>query len=392
MESITNAQARRLAVNSSLNGSGKGNGRQAALRTVKHLGYVQIDTISVIERAHHHVFWSRQSSYKSDYLNQLLAEDRAVFEQWAHAVAYMPIEDYRFYLPKMEAERRPPTGKAGIKRYNTAKPYFKPILKRIREEGGLSSKDFDHDKVETNHAWGPWKPSKYALEILYLQGDLMISSRRNFQRVFDLPERVLPQGLDTSMPTPEDCARHQIQRTLNAMGLARENEITKHLQLADRKTIRRVLCDMDSAGEVEAIRVRGINDEVYYVLPGALNRLSKIRTSKQVRILSPFDNMVIQRDRMKLLFDFDYTIECYVPAAKRVYGYFVCPILWGNELVARIDMKADRKSKTLLVIGFHYENSLKKKAEFKASLGEALEHFAGFNGCDNVRLTCGESI
>ena len=384
MESITKAQARRLAVASSLNGSGKGKGRNAALRTVQHLGYVQIDTISVIERAHHHVFWSRQNSYQPEYLNQLLAEDRAVFEQWAHAVAYMPMEDYRFYLPKMEAERKPPTGKAQIRRYNTAKPYFKPILKRIQEEGGLSSKDFDHDKVETTHAWGPWKPSKYALEILYLQGDLMISARRNFQRVFDLPERVLPEGLDTSMPSAEECAEHQIRRTLNAMGLARESEIHRHLQLADRKAIRSTLQNMESSGDLEAIRIRGIADEVYYVFPGTLDRLAKTRVAKQIRILSPFDNMVIQRERMKLLFDFEYTIECYVPAAKRVYGYFVCPILWGNELVARIDMKADRKTKTLIVQQLHYEPQLKDRAGFEVALQPALQEFAAFNGCNLV--------
>ena len=385
MESITKVQARRLAISSSLNGGGKGRGRQAALKTVQHLGYVQIDTISVIERAHHHVFWSRQGSYQPDYLNELLAKDRSVFEQWAHAVAYMPIEDYRYYLPKMEDERKPPTNRWQRKRFELAKSHIKDVMKRIREEGPLSSKDFDHDEKKSSGGWGPLKPAKLALDILYSQGYLMISSRRNFQRVFDLTERVLPEGLDISMPESEDCARHQIRRTLTAMGLARESEINKHLQLANRKAIHTALLDMVGADEVVSLKVRGIPDEVYYALPNTLNRLSKLRTSKQLRILSPFDNMVIQRERMKLLFDFEYTIECYVPAAKRVYGYFVCPILWGNVLVARIDMKADRKSKTLMIQKLHYESHLKNKRSFDVALKKALQEFAEFNGCEEVK-------
>lgn len=357
----------------------------AALRTVQHLGYVQIDTISVIERAHHHVFWSRQPSYRTDYLNQLLAEDRVVFEQWAHAVAYMPMEDYRFYLPKMEADRIPPTAKGQKERYEAAKPYFKRILKRIENEGGLSSKDFEHDKIATSNAWGPWKPSKYALEILYSQGDLMISERRNFQRVFDLRERVLPEGLDTSMPTSEECAEHQICRTIRAMGLAREIEISKHLQLANRKTLQSVLRDLVVTGELVAVSVRGLPEEVYYTFPDLVEKQPKLRIPKKVRILSPFDNLVIQRERMKLLFDFAYTIECYVPAAKRKFGYFVCPILWGTEMVARIDMKADRKSRTLRVQRLHYEAQLKDQVRFDAALRKALQEFAEFNGCPSVQ-------
>jgi len=385
MESISKAQARRLAVSSSFNSSGRGRGRKAALNTVQHLGYVQIDTISVIERAHHHVFWSRQPNYRPDFLNQLLAKDRSVFEQWAHAVAYMPMEDYRFYLPKMEADRKPPTAKGQKERYEAAKPYFKRILKRIENEGALSSKDFEHDKIATSNAWGPWKPSKYAIEILYSQGDLMISERRNFQRVFDLRERVLPHGLDTSMPTAEECAEHQIRRTIRAMGLAREAEISKHLQLVNRKTLQSVLRELVTTGELEAIKVRSLQEEVYYTFPDLMEKLTKLRIPKKVRILSPFDNLVIQRERMKLLFGFEYTIECYVPAAKRKFGYFVCPILWGSEMVARIDMKADRKSRTLRVQSIHYEEHLKDRDRFDDALQKALLEFAEFNGCTSVQ-------
>jgi uncharacterized protein YcaQ len=387
MTSITKKQARKLAVAASLNDGGKGNGKgkEAARRTIQHLGYVQIDTISVIERAHHHVFWSRQDEYKPEYLNDLLANDRAVFEQWAHAVAYMPIEDYRFYLPKIEASRTPPEGKIQKTRYDSAKPFFKSILKRIREEGPLASKDFEHVKRPRSEGWWEWEPAKVALDILYLQGDLMVSARRNFQRLYDLTERVLPSSVNTTRPTPAECAELQIRRTIQAMGLAREAEMAKHLQLADRRELKPMIHEMLASEELVEVCVAGLPDETYYSFPGTIKNLGKLRVSKQVRILSPFDNMIIQRERMKLLFDFDYTIECYVPAAKRVYGYFVCPILWGSDLVARIDMKADRKSKNFIVQSLHYESGLKDRQSFDEVLKKALKTFAVFNGCDRVK-------
>jgi uncharacterized protein len=382
MESISKTQARKLAISASLHVTSSSSGKEISLRTVQHLGYVQIDTISVIERAHHHIFWTRNAKYESDHLDQLLARDRAVFEHWAHAVAYLPIEDYRYYLPKMEAYKKP-TGEWQKERLKTAKPLFKGILKRIREEGPLGSKDFEHVKRKSP-GWWEWKPAKRALEILYLQGDLMVSERKNFHRLYDLTERVLPQSVDTKVPSPRECAVHQIKRALQSMGLAREVEIANYLKVCDRAELKKALRELLESGEIIELAVRGIPSENFYTFPGQLETLGKIRTPKKVRLLSPFDNMVIQRDRMKLLFDFDYTIECYVPQPKRKFGYFVCPVLWGNELVARIDMKADRKKRTLLVQSLHYEDSLKNRISFDDALDKALLEFAGFNSCDQV--------
>ncbi|MCB1123916.1 MAG: winged helix DNA-binding domain-containing protein, partial [Verrucomicrobiae bacterium] len=232
--------------------------------------------------------------------------------------------------------------------------------------------------------WWEWKPAKRALEFLYLRGDLMVSARRNFHRLYDLTERVLPEQVDTTMPTVEECAAKQIQRALQAFGLVREVEIAQYLKIADRKAIQSVLEDMVNSGKILTVRIRGIEGELYYTTPDQLAALSNCRIPKKVYLLSPFDNLVIQRDRMKLLFGFDYTIECYVPAPKRKYGYFVCPILWGSEMVARIDMKADRQKKTLLVQSLHYEPGLKSIPAFEKALGNALEQFAVFNGCESI--------
>lgn len=385
MEYISKSQARKIAVNASWKPEGNGRGKQATLQTVQHLGYVQIDTISVIERAHHHVFWSRQGDYKPDYLNTLLAEDRAVFEHWAHAAAYIPIEDYRYYIPKMEGFRKPPTGKRRREVYNSVQPLFKTILKRIRDEGGLASKDFKQVRERTSEGWWDWKPAKVALEYLYLRGDLMVSARRNFQRVYDLAERVLPADLPATQPSPKECAEFQIRRSLNAMGIARESEMAKHIQVCDRKDLKNNLKEQVESGDLLEVGIREVDGEVYYAHPETLDRLSSLKSPRQVRIVSPFDNLVIQRERMSLLFDFDYTIECYVPAPKRKYGYFVCPVLWGPNLVARIDMKADRKSKQLLVNHLHGEPGLKSGKRFDSLLSKALESFAVFNGCAVVK-------
>ena len=372
-----------MAVSASLGTGQSERGRSATLNAVKHLGYLQIDTISVIERAHHHILSSRQKDYKPAYLNDLFAKDKKVFEHWAHAVAYMPIEDYRFFLPKMDAFKRPPSGKWQKERYASAKPLFNQILKRILKEGPLASKDFEHVKNKDPGVWSSGKPAKAALDYLYLRGDLMVTARRNFQRIYDLKERVLPAGLDIRKPDDEACAAYQIKRALTASGIARETEISRYIQACDRKVLKTVLQDQVERGELIEVTVKGIEGEVYYAFAETLESLKKRRSSSRViRILSPFDNLAIQRDRMSLLFDFDYTIECYVPGPKRIYGYFVCPILWGDELVARIDMKADRKTKTLIVKNLHYENGLKDKKRFDATLTEALNVFAEFNGCE----------
>ena len=142
--------------------------------------------------------------------------------------------------------------------------------------------------------------------------------------------------------------------------------------------------ELVKVGTIVEVRVKELPEEIYYATPDTLEGISRLRISKKIHILSPFDNLVIQRERMKLLFDFAYTIECYVPAPKRIFGYFVCPILWGSDLVARIDMKTDRKTKTLIVNSLHYENGLKDRKQFDAALNQELEKFAAFTGCEAV--------
>ena len=284
--------------------------------------------------------WNRNPRYKPEQLDQLIA-DKQVFEYWSHAAAYMPMCNYRFSLPRKHALV---CGELSHW-YPRNEELMKSVLKRIAAEGPLMAKDFD-DK--TNSSWqktGEWqsKPSKQALEYLFMQGELMISSRSNFHKVYDLTERVLPEGINTCLPSPEEYARFLITQYLQTNGLGQAAEIA-YLLKNTKPIVTATLQEMVSSGELIKLTV---GSQSYFALPESLALLNKPLARSKLKILSPFDNLLIQRKRMKALFDFDYLIECYVPAAKRQYGYFSLPILWDGKLVARMDCKMDKKSATL---------------------------------------------
>ena len=261
---------------------------------------------------------------------------------------------------------------------------MKEVLKRIREEGPLGSADFSDPEGKRGPWWG-WKPAKGALEMLFNTGELMISERRNFQRVYDLTERVLPQGIDTTEPDEDELGRFIVRRALGQYGFAPINEIWWWRRRA--KIVAGAVDDLLAAGEVIPVEVEGQNDETTYALAESLKAISgRRRTKARVHILSPFDSLVIRRRRLKALFDFDYTIECYVPAPKRRYGYFCLPVLWGERFVGRLDAKADRKAKTLIVRKLIFEPNFGDYDALLPALAEKLNAFAAFNGCERIAV------
>ncbi|UJB70594.1 YcaQ family DNA glycosylase [Acaryochloris sp. 'Moss Beach'] len=376
-ESLSIQQARKLILLSQRLPPKNHSGRaiEATLSAIEHLGYIQIDTISVIQRAHHHTLWNRNPRYEASQLNQLLA-DKQIFEYWSHAAAYLPLRDYRFSLPRKHALARGDQSHW----YKRDEQMLKWVLKRIATEGPLMAKDFEH----TGKRIGPWKtkPAKRALEYLFMQGDLMVPYRVNFHKVYDLTERVLPEGTDTTLPTPEEYARFLITRYLRANGLGQSAEIA-YLLKGIKPLIDQTLEDMVSTGELLQIRVTG---RLYYALPIALELLSKPLARSKLKILSPFDNLVIQRKRIKALFGFDYLIECYVPEAKRRYGYFSLPILWEGKLVARMDCKTERTESLLHIHHLALEPTVLKTEGLFLALRKELESFLQFNHCNKLRL------
>ncbi len=380
MDELTKQQAQKIVLHSQRLPASpkKATAKVATLAAIEHLGYVQIDTISVICRAHHHTLWSRNPTYQPEQLQQLVAS-KDVFEYWAHAASYLPMRDYRFSLVRKHAM------KSGAQKHWFARDekMIAHVHERIANEGPLQAKDFAYSGAKLKE-WQT-KPAKQALEYLFMQGDLMIASRRNFHKVYDLTERVLPATVDDSLPTQKEYARFLITSFLRSNGVALADEFG-YLRKQIKPVLRATLQEMLDANDVILAKVDGTN---YYLLPESLALLDKPLARKKLAILSPFDNLVIQRKRMRNLFDFDYQIECYVPKAKRVYGYFVLPILWRGRLAARIDLKADRKTQTLYVLSLHLEDWVTDISAFREALTAELQRFMIFNNCvtmDNEQL------
>ena len=368
-----------------LEGPGGNSGAERTFRTIDALGYVQIDTISVVERAHHHTLWSRFGGYCPDILHRLHSEDRKVFEYWGHAASYLPISDYRFYTRQMK-RHRDPKDKWARNRLEKCGHLMDDVLDRIRREGPLGSGDFKAAPGVKRAQWWDWKPAKTALELLFWRGDLMITRRDNFHRIYDLTERVLPDGTDTSTPEEDELGRFLVRRALRAHGTADERTMADHIHAADRSVVRRALLEMVDSGEVLAASVDG--DTGYYLLEDAVDAAgTEAAADPGVHILSPFDNLIIDRKRAERLFGFRYSLECYTPRKKRKYGYFVLPVLWGDTLAALMDCKVHRKERCLQVISLRLELPAEDMEAFIEPFSRRLEAFARFNGCRSLDLT-----
>jgi len=346
------------------------------LQVIEHLGYVQIDTISVVERAHHHVFWTRCPKYKPADLNQLV-RSRKIFEHWSHAASYLPMKDYRFSLP-MKKE----LASQGRLLSPKDQKLMKSVLKRIKEEGPLRSIDFKKGPKSKKTGWWDWKPAKKALERLFLAGKLEVARREGFQKVYDLPERVVPTSVNTTFPTKKEQMQFLIRRTLRNHGLATAREIGYLKKKTVINAIRKEIEKMLLAKEIIEVSVQGV-EELYYSYPELFN--NSLRTTSKILILSPFDNFVIQRKKLSRFFNFDYQIECYVPQPKRKYGYFCLPVFNGINPLGRIDCKADRESKEFIVQSIHCEEGIAKEW-LKSKMNSKLKKFAKFNGCNQVKF------
>lgn len=377
MNTITPSEARHLYLHAQgLYGRDYGRGKTGVQNVIEHIGYVQIDTIAVVERAHHHTLWTRVKDYRKPYLEELLEADKTIFEYWSHAAGYLPMRDYRYSLPrkKLFAE--------GKQHWFKGQKPLQYVYDRIKAEGPLQSKDFEEKRAATG--WYEWKTTKQALEQLFMAGKLMVAGRRNFQKVYDLTERVLPRWADTTMPTTREMAQHLVVNAIHANGFAAAPEIS-YLRRTQHDAVNKELAAMLKEGQVLELKIEGLK-ETFYTTADKLEALATIRPQKKIHILSPFDNAIIQRRRLAQLFDFDYTIECYVPEARRVYGYFVLPILYGDTFAARMDAKADVATQTLLVRGLWIEEGYKVSEIFIRALAKAIKQFAIFNRCDKIKV------
>ena len=376
MQEISLSKAKKLALNAQgiYHQREFGNGAEGCLAIIEHLGYIQIDTISVIERAHNHTLWNRHLAYSPSQLAEL-HRNSEVFEYWSHAAAYLPMKDFRYSLPRKHAIA------SGQRHwYDRDVKLNRQILDRIKLDGPVRARDFENSSPRSQAEWGAWKPAKRALEQLFMEGELMIVGREGFQKVYDLTERVLPSGVDSSMPTDDEHLDHLIFSYLraNALGTpAQMAYLLKGLKPGVKLRCQQLLED----GRLQQLRT---NQHDYYAIANVEAVLEQRSSRSRMMFLSPFDNVIIQRERARNLFSFDYQIECYVPAKKRKFGYFCLPILLGQNIVGRLDAKVDRKSKVLAINSLFIENA--NLDAFLRAWDTAISEFAQFNGADRIRL------
>ncbi len=356
--------------------------REDVLSAVRRMALLQIDTIHVVARSPYLVLFSRLGAYQNAWLDQQLAEG-ALFEHWAHAACFIPTEDYPYSRRFMLDGQRDYFSSSFI---DDNRQVLDGVLAHIRANGPMRSADFESEK--SPGGWWNWKIEKRALEYWFLRGELMVSRRDKFQRVYDLRERVLPDWDDARAPSLAETHRALILRSIRALGVARPEWVWDYYRLPKR-TIQSVLPGLLAQGEVLELQVDGW-PEPALALPETLPLLEAAAagqlTAGHTTLLSPFDPLVWHRERARQLFNFEFSIECYLPAPKRVYGYFVLPVLHNGALVGRLDAKAYRKEGYFEVKAFYLEEGVAPSLELAGALAAAIRRCAAWHATPEVRL------
>lgn len=356
--------------------------KAGVLDAIHQMGALQIDAIHVVARSPYLTLWSRLGAYDPQWLDDLLAEG-ALFEYWAHAACFLPIEDYPLYRRIMlENTHSWWDSRRWIQEHPETVDF---ILGRIRAEGPLRSADFE-DRRGQRGAWWNWKEEKIALERLHTAGVLMIARREKFQRVYDLAERVLPGWDDREAPPFETVKRTLALRSVHHLGIAAGRWVADYFRLSKADAIR-LLEELVTAGELLPAAVEGLGEPVY-VHPGRLELLRQAQAGglepTLSAVLSPFDPLVWDRARCKALFGFDFSLECYLPQHKRKYGYFCLPLLARGALVGRMDAKAHRKEGRFEVKSLHLEPHIRLDDALAADLVGAVQRCAAWCGAPQV--------
>ena len=369
MDSISITQARRLWIRAqALDGSTPfGDGPAATARAIEHLGYVQIDTINVIERCHHHILFNRIPGYLRDDLRQSQTKDKSVFEYWTHALSYVPTRDFRYFIPAMRRHAREPN-----RWYAQATPFLlRKVLRRIRTQGPITIRDIKDDVlVDKDHEWAGRKPSKRALQLAFYNGTLVISQRQGMLKTYELASRHFDWTEKPRAATHVEVLDYRIDRALRSQGLVSLDSIC-HLRPALKPAVQVRLAKRVRQGLLRVVRV---GQQEFWSTPETLD-VGVLGTPDRTHILSPFDPLIIQRKRTKFFFGYDHLFEAYVPKDKRIYGYFGLPILVGDRIAAVVDLKTDRARRKLLVQKW---TAIDKSRAVKTKIEDALHHFEKF--------------
>ena len=369
--------------------------RDAVYAAVERVGWVQIDTLQMVRRSQYLALWSRLGSYDTRHLDGLLsggagsAQGRRLFEYWRHAACLIPLAEYRYSLPQLRRYRR---GRGRSGRHWITEPgnrrLVESVLERIRFGGPVRSSDFERDGPRRG-SWWDWKPAKRALEHLYDQGDLMVADRVNFQRVYDLAERVLPPWVDVVEPTEAEAFSYLLERSMRALGICDPRQLSDYMALKRteaRPFVERLMRDGTfvtvnarlASGDVRALVIHRDN------LPRLEQAADGDLAPALVAFLSPFDNLFWAKGRDMQLWSFDQVLEAYKPRPTRRWGYFCMPILHGDRLVGRIDPKLDRATGTLRLVSICLEPDVPQSDQFIALLAGAVRDFMAFHDAHDL--------
>lgn len=363
----------------------------AIVDLTRALGYLQIDTLHVVNRAHYVTVWARFGSYPLDLLDSLLyaPDQRRLYEGWGHAACIIPLEDYRFHRWRSDPQRSfNPSFEQWL-----SKPGHQALvdetLARIRAEGGLRVGDFSTPDAPRG-VWYDWKPSKMALEVLFARGDLMVADRVHFQRVYDVRERVLPEWVDVTPVAPEAGRRFCLEQAARALGVFELRHLTfyAYMRATPARSEIKALVEDGTLVAIDGESLHGTatwwihRDHLPLLEQAADGALTAARTT----FIAPFDSLLWAPDRDERLWGFRQLLECYKPPEERVYGYFCLPILHRDRLVGRFDPKLDRKSGVLHLNALYLEPGIEPDESLVTGVATALRDFLSWHGAARLDI------
>jgi uncharacterized protein YcaQ len=359
-------------------------------RIIEQMGFVQLDSINVVERAQHLTLASRLDAYRPDHLSRLLEKERSLFEHWTHDASAIPTKWFAQWKPRFAGARELIWRKAWWRERMGEDPdkIIAQVRERIAREGPLRSLDFEHTQQGGSSAWWGWKPQKAALEYLWSTGELLVTRREKFQKVYDLTERVLPEHSREPQPTEREHVEWACHTALERLVVATPKEIAEFWHAIGIAKAKAWCEEASRAGRIIPVTLEssdGAKERMSFAMCDWESRLSALPAPPaKTRLLSPFDPVLRDRARALRLFNFDYRFEAFVPAPQRQYGYYVLPILEGDRLVGRLDPKFNRSDGLLNIRKIYWEPGVRVTLSRRRGLDGAVGQLARLIGAQAV--------
>ncbi|TCL75905.1 winged helix-turn-helix domain-containing protein [Rhizobium sp. BK251] len=384
---LSNRDARRifLARQGLANPPNRALNKAGLLQLIQDIGFVQVDSIQTVERAHHQILFSRNQTYRREHLTELLEKDGALFENWTHDASILPSAFFVYWKHKFRREEQEIVERWRKWRGEGFESAFEETYERVLRDGAIMAREVKADG-HVSGGWWNWHPNKTALEYYWRTGKFAIAGRTNFQKVYDLVERVLPAEFHAPEVDHDAFVDWACRSALDRLGFATSGEIAAFWDIISPQEAKTwVETHRDELCAVLIDPADGGKPRLSFALPDFPMTIDDhAEAPARIRVLSPFDPILRDRNRAERLFGFFYRIEIFVPEPKREYGYYVFPLLEGDRLIGRIDMKADRKAGTLEVKRLWLESRVRASAGRLEKLEAELERLAKFTGVDKV--------